>query len=333
MTISIIIPVYNTEKYLAECLDSVIAQSFSDWECLLVDDGSTDQSGTICDRYAEADNRFKVFHTANSGVSAARNLGIGKAAGSYLAFIDSDDAVDRDYLSALYRSMVFYDSELAVCGMKLIRHSDIEINIAEGGGFSVCRENSDRFVDLNHKFLLYGPVVKLYRSDIVKDKNVRFPQGIHYGEDLIFNFNYLEHVTNISVIGGAYYNYRIGSSGTLSTSAQSRHFGNNYAQWNIIKTFFERRGIDSRSAGVFLSDRLWGLAYDMVMSERLSMKKIKKIFNARLTNDLRTFSDYTITIPAWLKLIITNRFILSIWFVQKRVHRNCLGLLTTLNSF
>lgn len=119
MKISVIIPVYNTERYLEECLDSVIAQTFEAWECLLIDDGSSDRSGSICDRYAESDFRFKVFHTANSGVSAARNLGIEHASGSCIAFIDSDDTVDPGYLSVLHTSMVQDDVDLAVCGMKL----------------------------------------------------------------------------------------------------------------------------------------------------------------------------------------------------------------------
>lgn len=322
MRISIIIPVYNTEKYLAECLDSVIAQSFGDWECLLIDDGSTDLSGNICDRYAESDKRFKVYHTINSGVSAARNLGIDNAEGSYLAFIDSDDWVDGDYLSELYEAMINPEVELSVCGMKLIRSSGIEINQPDGGEFSICRENSDKFVDLNRKFLLYGPVVKLYRSGIVKDKNIRFPVGIHFGEDLMFNFDYLANVTLISVVGASGYNYRMAQDGTLSTSRHSRQFANNYKQWNIIKSFFERRGIESESATRFLSNRIWGIAYNSVMSEKLSIREIEVIFSKRFVADLGIFSDYSITIPGWLRVIISNRFKGLIWLTQRRSTNN-----------
>lgn len=322
MIISIIIPVYNTEKYLAKCLDSVIAQSFKDWECLLVNDGSTDQSKEICDRFAETDKRFSVFHTINSGVSAARNLGVNHAAGSYLAFIDSDDWVDDNYLSELYRAIANPGVELSVCGMKWIRPSGTEINQAEGSEFDISRENSDRFVELNRKFLLYGPVVKLYRTDIVKNKNIKFPEGIHYGEDLIFNFDYLENITKISVVGSSGYNYRITNGGSLSTSVHSRQFTNNYKQWNIIKSFFEKRGIESESAHRFLSDRIWGIAYNLVMGEKLSTSEIQTKISKPFVSDLKNFSNFSIPIPGWLRVFVKYRLAGLIWLVQRRSKNN-----------
>ncbi|MGM9852345.1 MAG: glycosyltransferase family 2 protein [Muribaculaceae bacterium] len=96
--VSVIIPVYNTEKYLRQCLDSVLAQTYSDWEAILVDDGSTDTSGAICDEYAATDNRFKVLHTANAGVSAARNTAVGLANGKWLTVVDADDMLAPDAL-------------------------------------------------------------------------------------------------------------------------------------------------------------------------------------------------------------------------------------------
>ena len=96
--ISIIIPVYNVEKYLAKCIDSILNQAFTDWELILIDDGSVDQSGKICDEYACKDNRIKVTHKKNEGVSKARNTGITLAKGEYICFIDSDDWIDVNYL-------------------------------------------------------------------------------------------------------------------------------------------------------------------------------------------------------------------------------------------
>lgn len=98
-TISIIIPIYNTEKYLRRCLDSIVAQTYKDFECIIVDDGSTDGSGKICDEYVAKDNRFKVFHKKNGGVSSARNLGLDNAKGEYIAFCDADDYVKENWLS------------------------------------------------------------------------------------------------------------------------------------------------------------------------------------------------------------------------------------------
>ena len=114
--VSIVVPVYNVEKYLREAVDSVCAQTYPEWELLLVDDGSTDQSGAICDEYAQTDERIRVFHTDNRGVSCARNLGIENAKGHWIAFLDSDDYLNKDCLSTSIRystgmEMVVYSTQ------------------------------------------------------------------------------------------------------------------------------------------------------------------------------------------------------------------------------
>ena len=100
--ISVIVPVYNTEKYLHRCVDSILAQTFTDFELLLIDDGSTDSSGAICDEYAQKDSRVRVFHKENGGVSSARNLGLDKAKGKWVTFVDSDDWIKESFLNKLY---------------------------------------------------------------------------------------------------------------------------------------------------------------------------------------------------------------------------------------
>lgn len=318
MKISVIIPVYNTETYLEECLDSIISQKFEDWECLLIDDGSTDRSSSLCNLYASQDNRFKVFHIVNSGVSAARNLGVAHASGIYIAFIDSDDTIDQNYLSRLYQAMIQVNAELIVCGMKLVRPSGTEINTATQGLVIIGDEDSDCFVELNRKFLLYGPVAKLYHLDIIRNNKIRFPSGVQYGEDLIFNFEYLKYVTNIFVIDAPGYNYRILSEGSLSSSIYSRDFITNYTQWKIICSFFHEKKINNSNAQIYLSNRLWGIAYDLVMSNKLSVKELESAFSAEFMNDLKAFNKYTISIPCWLRITISGRFYRLIWLIQWR---------------
>lgn len=125
--ISIIVPVYNIEKYLQRCIESILAQKFVDFELLLIDDGSKDKSGDICDNFALKDKRIKVFHKENGGVSSARNLGIAKAQGEWITFIDSDDWVSEDYLSSFST-----DCDLCVqgyyCGENAIRYDEIFID-------------------------------------------------------------------------------------------------------------------------------------------------------------------------------------------------------------
>ena len=113
--ISIIVPIYNTERYLTECLESIRAQTYPDFECLLVDDGSTDDSGKICDLFREKDSRFKVFHNSNHGVSYSRNYGIQNAKGYYLTFIDSDDVVDPEMLEKLTSGVEQSEADICFC--------------------------------------------------------------------------------------------------------------------------------------------------------------------------------------------------------------------------
>ena len=126
--VSIIVPVYNVEKYLPRCIDSILAQTSTNFELILIDDGSTDKSGMICDEYAKKDNRIKVFHKENGGVSSARNIGLDNASGEWLAFIDPDDAVDKEYLSlpelckadVIEKSFIVYDEQ-----NNIIQHMEV----------------------------------------------------------------------------------------------------------------------------------------------------------------------------------------------------------------
>ena len=113
--ISIIVPVYNVESYLADCVDSITAQTFKDIEIILVDDGSPDSCGQICDDYAKTDKRIRVIHKQNGGLSDARNAGIQLASGRYLGFIDSDDYIATDMFERLYNSIIETDSDIAMC--------------------------------------------------------------------------------------------------------------------------------------------------------------------------------------------------------------------------
>lgn len=116
--VTIIIPIFNSEKYLEECLSSVMNQSFKDLEILLIDDGSTDASGRICDKYAQKDERFKVFHRLNEGVSSARNFALDIANGEYIAFVDSDDSVNENFIEVLVKGCLEKDADIVYCDVK-----------------------------------------------------------------------------------------------------------------------------------------------------------------------------------------------------------------------
>ena len=214
--ISIIIPVYNVAPYLDQCLESVINQTYTDWECILVNDGSTDNSGDICDSWAQKDNRIHVIHQNNSGVSVARNKGLDIARGEFITFIDSDDWIDKFFLESMFKHSK--DSDLVVSG--LIRNyqnsTTAEYTPLYTEYFPINEHQIDKFVDLNKKSLLFAPHEKLYRADIINTYHIRFTIGCNYGEDLLFNYEYLQYVKNISTIAIALYHYRV-LENTLST--------------------------------------------------------------------------------------------------------------------
>lgn len=190
--ISIIVPVYNVEDYLRQCLDSIIAQTFTDWECILVDDGSKDKSGSICDEYAQKDNRFKVIHTKNGGVSSARNLGIEEAEGKWLYFCDADDSLLPKTLEILLEGkkencqfvMAGYNKFLSDGSLKESYSGDIKRKISVDDAIKELYTPTN----LSYQGYLW---CKLFLTEIVKDYNIRFDEKIYFNEDRLFIMQYL----------------------------------------------------------------------------------------------------------------------------------------------
>lgn len=187
MKVSIIIPVYNTEEYLDECLASVMEQDCADWECILVDDGSTDRSPKICDAWADKDSRFRVFHAENHGVAAARNLGMDMAGGDYLAFVDSDDIAEPNLVSRLVSRAEQSNAELVVGGYSQWKGNEaiLENLPVSDATFSFCDQYEKRIINLFENNLIFCPYSKLFSRSLVKRFNIRFDNRYSYGEDLL----------------------------------------------------------------------------------------------------------------------------------------------------
>lgn len=298
--ISIIIPVYNVKLYLDKCLQSVANQYFRDWECILVDDGSTDGSSLICDKWENSDSRFVTVHQANAGVSNARNVGIEIARGEFITFIDSDDWVDENYLSTL----INHDADLIVCGLVKEYNSKQEImQPSFSTTFPVNPKNVVSFTDLNKKSLLYGPMGKLYKTSIVDNERIRFPQGISYGEDLLFNYSYLQFVHTIAQVSASPYHYRISDRETLSTKKREEQFQEDYKQWQVLRSFHIDRGLWLTPAQDYHFQRLWGIVYDGIFNTRTSVKAILSIPEI---DELMDFQS-TFECSWWIKFCILHR--------------------------
>lgn len=215
-TISIIIPIYNAEAYLSDCLKSILKQTFADYEVWLVNDGSHDKSGEICDTFQTNDTRFHVIHQANGGVSQARNAGLHAAQGQWICFIDSDDTVDPEYLQTLLQAVRNEEKDtLIVQGFKTILPDGKITRRSFPDRLFRAQEIGQTFMELNLHRCGF-PFAKLYRRSIVEAHAIRFNEQIHYAEDVMFMLTYLCHVSAIRTVAGEHYNYAIRNNNSLS---------------------------------------------------------------------------------------------------------------------
>lgn len=175
-TISIIIPVYNTEKYLRKCIESFLKQSYSDIEILLVDDGSTDSSGSICDEYSNQDKRIRVIHKDNGGPADARNVGIENSSGDLITFFDSDDYADKDYIKYLYDIKIKYNVQISSCAYNVSDENGKVLFTINGNKEEECISKSDYLKRmLIEEGITVSPCFKLFDKELLND--IRFPKG------------------------------------------------------------------------------------------------------------------------------------------------------------
>lgn len=207
--ISIIVPVFNLEKYIDRCVKSILRQSYPNIELILVDDGSTDSSAKICKKYCECDPRVQLFRTGNKGVSSARNLGIARAAGVYIAFIDGDDTVEENYIEILYRCLILKNVDIVFCGIRTIYVDKNMVNTfrvdQDMDGF-LKNDLGDLYT--GKTYLAVGtPVCKLFKKSVILDYNLQFDTTLKNREDSLFAFSYLHFCEKYTATNKTYYNY------------------------------------------------------------------------------------------------------------------------------
>ena len=210
--ISIIVPVYNVEEYLEECLESIRQQTFTDIEVILVNDGSTDSSKEICERFCQADNRFKLINQENQGQSVARNRGVKESVGQFIMFVDSDDVINTNVLEVLLPYMKT-DVDIIECRMTR-KKEEFFLNKTS----TIVFEGNSKEAILNciaFKEVKYCAFKKLYRREIVQ--KIPFLEGYIY-EDVFTGINYLKHIRKIVVIDYIGYYYRVRANSTMTKS-------------------------------------------------------------------------------------------------------------------
>lgn len=219
--VSVIVPVYNVGLFLKDCIESILLQTFQKFELILVDDGSTDNSGIICDYYAQEYSQVRVFHQENSGVSSARNLGIACATADWICFVDSDDWIEKDYLANFF--LYPLDKYTVVFQGILFDYDDISEKKVPFFQYEDCLFDLNSSSDIIKYRILHNgcPVAKLFNRNLIKENLIRFIPEISTHEDHIFVWSYLQNIKRIRLSSLLSYHYMKRELVSLSTKSHS----------------------------------------------------------------------------------------------------------------
>lgn len=225
--ISVIVPVYNTEKFIDRCIDSLLGQSFENFELIMVNDGSRDSSGVICKKYALKDKRIRVVDKKNEGVSAARNTGLDSANGDWIVFVDSDDYVERGYIESLFKTVQKGKMKFGMTGLTKISVDGTVIYSPD----TIKKYTLDRDACIEMLFSYsngyWGYVWgKIYNRQILRKHNIKFRNNIYFNEDRLFCLEYLSVLNakdKISANTGSYYNYIIHENSATAKPVNERN--------------------------------------------------------------------------------------------------------------
>lgn len=298
--ISIVIPVYNVEKYLPQCLDSVLSQIYTNYEVILVDDGSPDGSGAICDAYAQKDSRFRVIHQKNAGVSAARNNGIEQAAGEWVTFIDSDDWVEPHYLSN-FRLDESNGIDLIIQGLEYYDHRDGHFFNPWSFKDCVLKKQDFRLGFAENRLMEVGfPVGKAYCKKLLIDDDLRFDSRISFHEDHIFVLDYYKMCHSIRLVDATDYKYRCYHTGASLSSKRHPWKKMNLAGDEMLKRFLCMKGVYF-TENTAEANKLYDFAYackltaaESIILSDMSYGEKKRAFRQVINSkDIRLYSHPT----------------------------------------
>ena len=241
--VSIVVPVYKAEKFLHRCIDSILQQTYRNIEIIIVNDGSPDRSGAICNKHAELDSRINVIHKENEGVSAARNSGLAKASGEYILFVDCDDYLEKTMVEDMLDSAIKHDSDIVLCSYNQIEKSS---------RYRVSVDNRDT-VYSKDEFITYllnaasepyfnPPWNKLFRTNVMKKNSILFNTSFSLGEDFLFNLSVIEHGKIFSTVSASLYNYVAINPNSLTRKYRPDMWENQRKMFIFYKDFFVRNG-------------------------------------------------------------------------------------------
>ena len=275
--VSVIIPIYNVEKYLRKCLDTIVNQTFVNIEIILVNDGSIDGSKNICEEYKIKDNRIKLINKNNGGLSDARNVGISNAKGDYLIFIDSDDFVELDMIEILYKSVVENNADIAVCGFDYYMNDLFYKKINQKNKIQIFnREQSIlRMLDINDVFG-WTAWNKIYKKDLFF--NLKYPKGKLY-EDMATTYKLILNSSKVIFLPEIKYHYRIRANSIMTKKSLDNKENDRREiaerMYNDLKVEFKENKKVLKEVDVFLITQYMEIINTMVLTDMYNIEIIK----------------------------------------------------------
>lgn len=325
--VSVIVPVYNAEEYLEKCIESILSQTLRNIEIILINDGSKDSSGSICEKYKEIDERINVIHIENAGVSNARNIGIKNSTGEYIVFCDSDDYVNKKWCEKLYNSARMNPECMVVCGIN-IHNQRKKCNIIEkliiNSNENISYINKSDFYILFKNNIFNGPCNKIFQRDILIKNNIRYDVNLSLGEDMLFNLEYLNKIKDkIIVLNECLYNYIL----TDKESLDNKYYTNLFDIYDrLYSELYKSMKINKCDMNIY-EKLYWKNYFYMIEKSLLNtfskknkdslIKKLKynnKIMKSRqFTTSISYISDEDIN-RVYLRLLKTKNYILPCLF-------------------
>ena len=290
MKVSIIIPVYNVAPYLTTCIESILTQTFTDFELLLVDDGSTDNTLSICNSYSKTDDRIKVIHKINGGVSSARNCGIDASHGEWIAFIDGDDIIEPDYLKKLLSEFNNESIDLVCCNLDIVNlNKDIEshpfTNSKIYSPLDICDQY---FTNQTIKTQFYSPVNKIIRKSAIG--RLRFSE-FALGEVILFMFELLSQIRQVALIPYTGYHY-IKRENSATTS------GFNQKKLDYVRAAHEIAHLAGKiSPDLQRKAKIWTLRHSIVTLRQIFKCGLEKPLDEYVKRELKFISDNKSMLP------------------------------------
>ena len=322
MKYSVIIPVYNVEKYIDRCLKSIISQNYDDLEIIVIDNGSTDSSGSICDTYASEYSNISVYHIENHGVGSARNFGLSKARGEFIYFVDSDDYLVGN-LFAEFEDKLVPDLDLLVFSY----YNSFEQELTERNRTKKCLPYSglyDKndfikiFTDLFLSDMLYTVWNKFYRREFLIKTNISF-EKYELGEDVRFNLNVYRNVNKVYLSQDSYYVYVIGRKGSAMSGYNPKRLQYQLQELKLVDSLLKDWHIDSSNLDNTVKARiLMGNIYNISKQKLLVTKKVKLVKEICKSKDMADFirNDSSILNPL-IKLLLRCRMYIFLIYLKK----------------